>query len=309
MNKNTKIAVVMGGPSKEREISFMTGNAILNALKGKGYNVVAIDLDPKNFAKQLQDNDIEVVFNAIHGLYGEDGRMQSVLEMLGIPYTGSGVLSSAISMDKVYSKRMFEAMKVPTAKCIYLNKKDKLDFVAEVEKNFSLPVVVKPAAQGSSIGVTIVKDKAELAKALDDAFSYGEDVLVEAFFKGKEVAGGVMMTEKGAVAMPLVLIEPHSGSYDFKSKYTKGATTYTCPAPFSVDVTKKLQDIAVAAYKSLGCNGVARADLLLGENGDAIALEINSVPGMTATSLIPKAAAAMGITFPDLCEMILNGAK
>src|SRR5574344_299128 len=154
MNKNTKIAVVMGGPSKERDISFMTGNAILEALKSKGYNAVAIDLDPKNFANQLQENKIEVVFNAIHGLYGEDGRMQSVLEMLGIPYTGSGVLSSAISMDKVYSKRMFEAMHVPTAQCIYLSKKDKMDFVAEVEKNFALPVVVKPAAQGSSIGVT-----------------------------------------------------------------------------------------------------------------------------------------------------------
>jgi len=309
MNKDTKIAVVMGGPSKEREISFMTGNAILDALKSKGYNAVAIDLDPKNFANQLQDNGIQIVFNAIHGLYGEDGRMQSVLEMLGIPYTGSGVLSSAISMDKVYSKRMFEAMHVPTAKCIYLDKKDNLDWVAEVEKNFTLPVVVKPAAQGSSIGVTIVKDKAALTKALDEAFSYGDEVLVEAFFQGKEVAAGVMMTDKGVVPMPLVLIEPHSGSYDFHSKYTKGATTYTCPAPFSKEITEKLQAIAVAAYKSLGCNGVARADLLLADNGDAVALEINSIPGMTATSLIPKAAAAMGITFPDLCEMILNGAK
>lgn len=309
MDKKTKIAVVMGGPSKEREISFMTGNAILGALQEKGYDAVAIDLDPVNFGKQLKDAGIEVVFNAVHGLYGEDGRMQSVLEMLEIPYTGSGVLSSALAMDKVYTKRMFEAMHVPTAECIYLNKQDKLDFVAEVEKAFELPVVVKPATQGSSIGVTVVKTKEDLAKALEDAFAYDDEVLVEAFFKGKEIAAGVMMTEEGPKAMPLVLIEPHSGSYDFKSKYTKGATTYTCPAPFDEETTKRLQACALAAYKSLGCSGVARADLIMNDKGEVICLEVNSIPGMTATSLIPKAAAAMGISFPDLCEMILNTAK
>lgn len=309
MTKQMKVAVVMGGPSKEREVSFNTGNAILAALQEKGYDAVAVDLDPKRIGQQLVECQADVVFNAVHGLYGEDGRLQGALEMLGIPYTGSRVLSSALAMDKVYTKKMFEVMQVPTAKCIYLNKNSQLDFAAEVERNFTLPVVVKPATQGSSIGVTIVRDKLELAKALDEAFSYDEEILVEAFFKGKEIAGGVMMTPKGPVAMPLVLIEPHSGSYDYKSKYTKGATTYTCPAPFDEKTTELLQAKAIAAYKALGCSGVARADLMLNDQGEIIVLEVNTIPGMTATSLVPKAAAAMGISFPDLCEMILQSAK
>lgn len=310
MLNTKKVAVVMGGPSKEREISFLTGNAILGALQEKGYDAVAIDLDPQNFARQLQDCGATVVFNAIHGLYGEDGRMQGVLEMLQIPYTGSGVLASAVAMDKVFSKHLFLAQNVPTPKCLFMSKKDKIDHAAVIIKELSLPVVVKPASQGSSIGVVIVKEKAALQAALQEAFSYGDDILVEAFFPGRDVAAGVMETEQGVVAMPLVLIEPHSGSYDFKSKYTKGATTYTCPAPFDPALTKHMQELGVAAYKALGCSGVARVDLMLGQDGKSVVvLEVNTIPGMTATSLIPKAAAAMGISFPDLCEMILKTAK
>ena len=169
--------------------------------------------------------------------------------------------------------------------------------------------MVKPACQGSSIGVTIVRKEADLDAALKESFTYGDRVLAEAYFTGKEVAGGVMQDENGkAVAMPLVLIEPHVGYYDYKNKYTKGATTYTCPAPFDEATTKKLQKVAVAAYNALGCQGVARVDLMLAADGSCIALEVNTVPGMTATSLIPKAASAMGIPFPDLCEKILNTA-
>ena len=309
MLNTKKVAVVMGGPSKEREISFLTGNAILGALKEKGYDAVAIDLDPANFARQLQACGATVVFNAIHGLYGEDGRMQGVLEMLKIPYTGSGVLASAVAMDKVFSKRLFQVQNIPTPKCLFLTKQDQ-DAAAKILKELGLPVVVKPASQGSSIGVVIVKEEAALQEALQEAFSYGDDILVEAYFPGRDVAAGVMETEKGIVAMPLVLIEPHSGSYDFKSKYTKGATTYTCPAPFSAELTKKMQELGVAAYKALGCSGIARVDLMLGSDGKStVALEVNTIPGMTATSLIPKAAAAMEINFPDLCEMILKTAK
>mgnify|MGYP001203695245 FL=1 len=306
MRKEDKVAVVMGGPSKEREISFLTGNAILAALQEKGYNAVAIDLDPAHFVEQLKESGAKVVFNAVHGLYGEDGRLQGVLEMLGVPYTGSGVLASALAMDKAYTKHLFENNHVPTARCLYLNKHDAVSPKEQILKELGLPVVVKPVAQGSSIGVVIVKSEAELDSALEEAFSYGDRVLAEAFFKGKEVAAGVMMGEDGkAIPMPLVLIEPHSGSYDFHSKYTKGATTYTCPAPFSEETTQKLQQVAVAAYNALGCHGVARVDLMLADDGSCIALEVNSIPGMTATSLIPKAAAAMGISFPDLCEKIL----
>ncbi|MCI2110688.1 MAG: D-alanine--D-alanine ligase [Acidaminococcaceae bacterium] len=312
MNKIEKVAVVMGGPSKEREVSFRTGHAVMDALKTKGYDVTEIDLDPKNFAKQLKECGATVVFNAVHGLYGEDGRMQGCLEMLKIPYTGPGLLASALGMNKFYTKRIFEAMHVPTAKCLYITKNVKKTNEAcaeEIIDQLGLPVVVKPASQGSSIGVTIVKEAKDLAKALADAFVYDTDILVEAFFTGKEVAGAILETEKGFVPMPLVLIEPKSGVYDYDSKYTEGATVETCPAPFDEETTKKLQSYALAAYKALGCRGVARADLMLADNGDAIVLEVNTVPGMTATSLVPKMATPMGLTFPDLCEIMLKTAR
>ncbi len=305
MIKKECVAVVMGGPSEEREISFMTGNAVVQALREKGYDVVPIDLEPANLAQQLVSCGAKVVFNAVHGLYGEDGRMQSVLEMINMPYTGSGVLSSALSMDKVYSKRMFQAQNIPTPKCLFAVASEKKDVVQEILTTFSLPVVVKPAAQGSSIGVEIVKNKEELAIALEEAISYGQEIVIEEFIKGKEIAAGVMETVEGVFAMPLVLIEPCSGAYDFKSKYTKGATVYTVPAPLAPEIAQKTQAIALAAYKALGCRGVARADILLTDAGEALVLEMNSVPGMTSTSLIPKAAAAMGVSFPDLCEQIL----
>lgn len=310
MDKNIKVAVVMGGPSKEREVSLNTGNAILSALQEKGYDAVGIDLDPQHIVEQLKKSGATVVFNAVHGLYGEDGRLQGVLEMLGIPYTGSRVLASAVAMDKFFTKHLFENNHVPTAKCLYITKQDETSPKDRIIQELGIPCVVKPAAQGSSIGVTIVKSEQQLEAALEEAFRYGDRILAEAFFKGKEVAAGVMPGPDGkAMGMPLVLIEPHVNFYDFHNKYTKGATTYTCPAPFDEVTTKRLQQIAVAAYNALGCSGVARTDLMLAEDGTAIALEVNTVPGMTATSLIPKAAAAMGLSFPDLCEKILQSAR
>ena len=296
MNKKTKVAVVMGGPSKEREVSFRTGHAVMEALKTKGYDVVEIDLDPANLANQLKEVGATVVFNAVHGLYGEDGRMQGCLEMMKMPYTGPGVLASALGMNKFYTKRIFAAADVPTARCLYVikNAKQTTEWAKEIIDKLGLPVVVKPSSQGSSIGVTIVKEAKDLIKALDEAFIYDTDVLVEAFFTGKEVAGAILETEHGFVPMPLVLIEPKSGLYDYESKYTAGATVETCPAPFDEATTKKLQGYALAAYKALGCRGVAR---------------VNTVPGMTETSLVPKMAAPMGLTFPDLCEIMLKTAR
>lgn len=296
----------MGGPSKEHDISIMTGEAIVKALREKGYNVVPVDLDVPIFQQQIEDMGIRIVFNAVHGLYGEDGRLQATLEMLGIPYTGSGVLASALAMNKFYTKRLFEANHVATAKCLYLTKKDASMARQKIIDKLGIPAVVKPAEQGSSIGVTIVRQEADLDKALEEAFSFGNLVLAEQFFTGKEVAAGVMMDDKGEpVAMPLVLIEPHTDYYNFHNKYTKGATTYTCPAPFDAVLTEKLQKEALKAYRSLGCSGVARVDEMVDDQGNFIVLEVNTIPGMTATSLIPKAAQAMGLSFPDLCEKIL----
>lgn len=308
-NKNQVVAVVMGGPSAEREVSLNTGAAIANALREYGYtNVVEIDLDPRNFGKQLAESKAEVVFNAVHGLYGEDGRLQTLLEIREMPYTGSGMIASVSCMDKVITKRMLRDAGISTPACLIVNKKES-GIKEKIMQRFSLPVVIKPASQGSSIGVEIVKEEKQLDEALANAFKYSRDILVEEFIGGKELTVSMMQKDGEVVALPVIHIAPHSGMYDYHSKYTKGATEYICPADLDEETTKKVQEISKQAYEVLGCSGVARADVMLDEEGNGYVLEINTVPGMTATSLVPKAAAAAGITFPELCNIILQSAS
>ncbi|MBP2662360.1 MAG: ddlB [Firmicutes bacterium] len=304
--KNKKIAVVMGGPSAEREVSLNTGRAILTALKEKGYHAVGIDLVPRHFIEQLEQEKIEVVFNAIHGLYGEDGLLQGTLEMLGIPYTGSGVLASAMAMDKAVSKRLFMSGKIPTPQSRLYNKRDvDLDMVLqEIQEVFGVPVVVKAAAQGSSIGVSIVEDIADMESAITEAFKYSGHIVVEEFIKGKELTVSILGNEEPK-ALPIIEIVPQSGRYDYTSKYTKGATEYIVPARLEATVADHIQHIALEAYKLLGCRGIGRVDVMLSDDNQPYVLEINTIPGMTATSLVPKAAAAIGISFADLCEQML----
>lgn len=308
-NKNQVVAVVMGGPSAEREVSLNTGAAIANALREYGYtNVVEIDLDPRNFGKQLAESKAEVVFNAVHGLYGEDGRLQTLLEIREMPYTGSGMIASVSCMDKVITKRMLRDAGISTPACLIINKKES-GIKEKIMQRFSLPVVIKPASQGSSIGVEIVKEEKKLDEALANAFKYSRDILVEEFIGGKELTVAMMQKDGDVVALPVIHIAPHSGTYDYHSKYTKGATEYICPADLDEETTKKVQEISKQAYEVLGCSGVARADVMLDEEGNGYVLEINTVPGMTATSLVPKAAAAAGISFPELCNIILQSAS
>lgn len=308
-NKNQVVAVVMGGPSAEREVSLNTGAAIANALREYGYtNVVEIDLDPRNFGKQLAESKAEVVFNAVHGLYGEDGRLQTLLEIREMPYTGSGMIASVSCMDKVITKRMLRDAGISTPACLIVNKKES-GIKEKIMQRFSLPVVIKPASQGSSIGVEIVKEEKQLNEALANAFKYSRDILVEEFIGGKELTVSMMQKDGEVVALPVIHIAPHSGTYDYHSKYTKGATEYICPADLDEETTKKVQEISKQAYEVLGCSGVARADVMLDEPGNGYVLEINTVPGMTATSLVPKAAAAAGISFPELCNIILQSAS
>lgn len=308
-NKNQVVAVVMGGPSAEREVSLNTGAAIANALREYGYtNVVEIDLDPRNFGKQLAESKAEVVFNAVHGLYGEDGRLQTLLEIREMPYTGSGMIASVSCMDKVITKRMLRDAGISTPACLIVNKKE-IGIKEKIMQRFSLPVVIKPASQGSSIGVEIVKEEKQLDEALANAFKYSRDILVEEFIGGKELTVSMMQKDGEVVALPVIHIAPHSGMYDYHSKYTKGATEYICPADLDEETTKKVQEISKQAYEVLGCSGVARADVMLDEEGNGYVLEINTVPGMTATSLVPKAAAAAGISFPELCNIILQSAS
>jgi len=303
--KGKRIAVVLGGPSAEREVSLNTGKAILEALREKGYDAVGIDLDPRNFINQIKEAGAEVIFIAIHGKYGEDGLMQGALEMLGIPYTGSGVLSSAMAMDKGVSKRLFLAAGISTPRSRLFSRADsERDLAGEILAEFGLPVVVKPSTQGSSIGISIVEDRGALAEAVNDAFRYSEEMLIEEFIRGKELTVSIIGTDS-PTALPVIEIAPHSGRYDYASKYTKGATEYIVPAVLDDATTKVVQDEAVAAFRVLHCKGIGRVDVMLSQDNKPFVLEVNTIPGMTATSLVPKAAAAAGISFPELCERIL----
>lgn len=312
MNKQDVVAVVLGGPSSEAEISRITGGAIANALREKGYNAKELELEPEQIIPQLRAMEAKVVFNAVHGMYGEDGRLQSILEAAHMPYTGSGVLASAVAMDKVATKRFLQSAGVATPACRVVLKNDvqnQEQLQKELLAEFGLPMVIKAAAQGSSIGVYIPKTEEEILPALSEAFKYSRDVLVEKCITGKELTVAVMEENGEPKPLPVIWIAPHSGAYDFHSKYTKGATDYHCPAPLNEETTAHVQNLAVATYKVLGLSGVARIDVMLDDVGQGYVLEANTIPGMTATSLVPKAAAAVGVSFPDLCEKILLSAK
>lgn len=312
MDKNDVVAVVMGGPSSEAEISRVTGTAIADALKEKGYNIKAVELNPATLAEDLRACGAKTVFNAVHGMYGEDGRLQCLLEAMGMPYTGSRVLPSALGMDKAATKRFLQAEGVSTPDCLIFDRYDAKDLErvkAAVLEKFGVPVVIKAASQGSSIGVFIVKEESQIMHALEETFKFSGNVLAEKYISGRELTVSMMEENGRPRPLPVIMIAPHSGAYDFHSKYTKGATDYLVPAPLSEEVTAKVQALAVKTYRVLGLSGVARIDVMLDGNDDAYVLEANTVPGMTATSLVPKAAASVGISFPDLCEMILLSAR
>ena len=306
MNQD-KIVVVMGGTSTEAEVSRRTGTAILNALKSKGYNAEGMELVPKTFANDIQKTGCAIVFNALHGKFGEDGLLQGTLDMLGIPYTGSGVLAAAVTMDKAASKRVFVAEGISTPRShTYYSYEMKRGLVAEIEAEFSLPMVVKAASQGSSIGVYIVESRDELKNALVQAFKYNDEVLVEEFIEGRELTVAVWGNEEEKEAFPIIEITTLTGRYDYDSKYTKGASSHIIPAPMSEEKTKEIQDLAVRTFTACGCKGVARVDMMLSKDEVPYVIEVNSVPGMTEVSLVPDAARAKGIEFPELCERMLE---
>ncbi|WP_407399480.1 D-alanine--D-alanine ligase [Anaerovibrio sp.] len=302
-----KIVVVMGGPSSEGEVSRRSGTAILNALKSKNYNAVGLELVPETFVDEIREMKADFVFNALHGKFGEDGIIQGTLEMLGIPYTSSGVCAAAVTMDKVATKRFFLAGDVPTPRShTYFRFEHKQrDLAEEIQKEFSIPVVVKAAAQGSSIGVVIVKDAKDLKDALNEAFKYDNAVLVEEYIKGRELTVAVYGNEEKQEVLPIIEITTSEGWYDYVNKYKVGASQHIIPAPISDELTKEIHNIAKRAFAVCGCCGVARVDFMLSEDNKPYAIEVNTVPGMTETSLVPDAGRAAGIEFPELCQKIL----
>ena len=287
----------MGGMSKEREISLKTGNAIAHALTDRGYDITTLDVS-KDIGTQLIKRGIEAAFVALHGRWGEDGTIQGLLEILRIPYTGSGVKASAVAMDKIISKRLFREAGLPTPGFRALE-------IQTSRPPRPLPLVVKPATEGSTLGVTIVHSEDMWSQALNTAFAYDRQVLAEDFIPGREITASILNGQP----LPLIYIEPREGFYDYNAKYTPGKTLYHVPAPLNGAIERSLKELAVSAYQTLGCEGCARVDMILSHNGDPMILEVNTIPGMTPTSLVPKAAAAMGMDFGDLAEAILNSAS
>ena len=301
------IAVVMGGPSTEAEVSRRSGAEVLRALHEKNYPAVGLELDPAGFAEDIKKLNPAVVFNALHGKYGEDGVLQGTLDMLGIPYTGSGVRAAALTMDNAAAKRIFtaEGIATPRFRSFYAGI-DTAETAETILAAFSLPVVVKAAEQGSSIGVYIVTSAGDVRGALDEAFSYGDEVLVEEFIAGRELTVVVRGEPCRPEALPVIEITTASGRYDYESKYTPGASAHLVPAPISDACTAAVQDLAVRAFSACGCRGLARVDIMLSEEGRPYVIEVNSVPGMTAISLVPDAARAAGLSFADLCADMLR---
>lgn len=304
---NRKVVVVMGGPSSEAEVSRRTGGAVLEALQSKGINAVGMELVPEKFMAEIKAAEPAMVFNAVHGAFGEDGSLQAVLEFLGVPYTGSGVLAAALTMDKAMAKQVFLGAGISTPKsCTYRSFQPRQEIVSDVMGNFSLPVVVKAATQGSSIGVFIVEKEADLTAAVDDAFRYGNEVLVEEFIRGMEITIAVWGDREKAECFPIIEITTTSGRYDYSSKYTEGASSHIIPARLEESVAERARNTALETFRVCGCSGAARVDIMVSEEGIPYVIDVNTVPGMTRTSLLPDAGRAMGVEFPDLCVRLLE---
>jgi D-alanine-D-alanine ligase len=300
--RQRKIGVLMGGYSSEREVSLDSGSAVLNALLKCNYNAVAIDVG-HGLSDVLQRDCIEAAFIALHGSYGEDGCVQGLLEMMQIPYTGSGVLASALAMHKRYAKSFFQANGLLTApyRSYRCSEKVKIGNLS-----FALPIVVKPTQCGSSVGVSIVKSEHQLEKALELAFKNDDEILIEQFIKGKEVQVGIL----DDAPIGAIEIVPKNEFYDYDAKYNEGKAEHIFPARLDPCVYQKALDSGLAAHRVLGCSGYSRVDLLVTDTGDCYVLEVNTLPGMTSLSLLPEIAAkGAGIAFEDLVVRIIEGAS
>jgi len=305
--KSLKIGVISGGISSEREISLLTGKNIYQSLLESGYNALFIDLKDDFYSKLKE---INLAFLAIHGRYGEDGTVQGLLELMKVPYTGPGVLASAIAINKIMSKKILIYENIPTPEYIGLNSasgEDLKKMVSVIEKKFDYPIVVKPNSEGSTIGVNIVQKKDQLKHAVEEAVKYDNKILVEEYIKGRELTVSIIGREP--VALPIIEIKPKSGFYDYKSKYTKNMTRYIVPAELDKKVANRVSEMALKCHRVLECSGISRVDFILDDTGNAYVFELNTMPGMTATSLVPKAAKAAGIDFALLVEIILDSAS
>jgi D-alanine-D-alanine ligase len=300
--KDKDIGILLGGVSAERDISLKTGEAMFEALRARGYRVQKVFVDG-DIDRVLRQTTIDIAVIALHGTYGEDGCIQGMLETMGIPYTGSGVLPSALAMDKLKSKELFRLYNVPTPS-YYMVPSSDLDRLEQIHSSFGFPSFVKPRSGGSSVGAGAAKNLAELKQCCEDAARFDEWILVERLIRGREVAVGLL----DGNALGAIEIEPKGGFYDYKSKYQKGQSEYHFPARLSPTRYQGVLNLAERAVHAVGATGATRVDLLVTSDENEYVLEVNTLPGMTPTSLLPKIAAGAGYDFGDLCEAILERA-
>lgn len=306
---DARIGVLMGGRSSERDISLKTGQAVYQALIRLGYDAVVIDVTDR-LHRELEDQKVAIAFLSLHGPGGEDGTVQGFLETIGIPYTGSGVRASAVGMHKEVTKTLLAAHGIPVAAGTVVRKGERPSLARILSKaRLGLPIVVKPVAQGSTIGVTVVRRARQWKEALALAHRFDPEAMVESYIPGHEAAVSLVgSATEGVTVLPVIEIVAPEGFYDFSAKYQKGKTQYLCPAPFPSKVIRRISELAMRTYEVLGCEGAARVDFRITPRGKPYVLEINTVPGMTETSLLPMAAARVGIGYDALVERILQSA-
>lgn len=309
MFASEKVAVLMGGASAERDISLMSGQGVLRALRARGVDVHAFDPAQRKLA-ELRDQHFARCFIALHGRFGEDGTVQGALELLGIPYTGSGVQASSIAIDKAMTKRVWSSDRLPAPRHVVLTAdRQHARHLADAVAEIGLPMIVKPSREGSSIGVTKVVDRTQLAAAVALAARHDSEVLCEEFIAGEEVTCAVLGTGASARALPVVRISAPQGNYDYQNKYFTDEVHYQCPSGLPESEENELRRLSLAAYRSLGCRGWGRADLMIrASDRRPFLLEMNTSPGMTSHSLVPMAARAAGIEYEDLCLTVLDSA-
>lgn len=298
------IAVLSGGTSAERDVSLNTGTQVATALESRGHRVTMLDSADLGFIERLRAGGFDAAFICLHGRFGEDGTVQGVLEILGIPYVGSGVLASALAMDKVMSKRVFMAEGLPTPPFVVVRAGEPANHGA-ISAHVGEKCVVKPASEGSSVGMSIVHEPRELPAAVELALEHDSTVLVEAFVPGTELTVGVIGNDE-LRALPTLEVVPVHEFYDYESKYVPGMSNHIIPARVAESVRTECQQVALAAHRALGCRGMSRSDMIVTPDGDVYLLEVNTIPGMTRTSLLPDAASAAGIEFPELCDRLVR---
>ncbi|OWT72673.1 MULTISPECIES: D-alanine--D-alanine ligase [unclassified Achromobacter] len=299
-----KVGVLYGGRSAEREVSIMSGTGVHEALVSAGVDAHLFDTGRQTFA-DLEQAGFDRVFIALHGRYGEDGTIQGALELLGIPYTGSGAAASALAMDKVMTKRVWLQHGLPTPAFEVLGEDTELRLVPD---RLGLPLMIKPPHEGSTVGISKVRGYSDMKESYALAARFDSEVLAEQFITGRELTVALLGTGRGARALPVIEIVAPGGNYDYENKYFSDDTQYFCPADLPRDLASEVQRISVAAYRALGCEGWGRADLMLDKDNRPWLIEMNTSPGMTSHSLVPKAAQAVGMSYPELCVSILSEA-